>query len=323
MSTPIGSGGRPIMAPFDGGTGQPQEALTAESQGGGPLARLRPNRPQPASVRDTPASDANTSLEASKRLQTEGSKPSDKLTSPPKMPDDLRFEELQVSRFDDSQVSADIYAFMALFQKMAQEMRNTARTQRTAEFQGQISSLQNAAEKMKEAAGQRFTAAIVQGVTQITSGLAQAGASAYSASKTIQGARMEARGSNMVAKAQAGAESNPASNVLRATQRGNNMIADGKALGATGTKWAGYSQASGGLIGGTGGIIAASFNYKADMLDADKTNLETQAKQHETAVQHANDMMQQMMDVIRDVRDKIAAIQQSQVETTRGIARNI
>ena len=34
-------------------------------------------------------------------------------------------------------------------------------------------------------------------------------------------------------------------------------------------------------------------------------------------------MMQQMMDVIRDVREKIKDIQQSNVETTRGIARNI
>ena len=52
-------------------------------------------------------------------------------------------------------------------------------------------------------------------------------------------------------------------------------------------------------------------------------NLETQAKVHETGVQHANDMMQQMMDVIRDVRDKLQSIQQAAVETNRGIARNI
>ena len=44
---------------------------------------------------------------------------------------------------------------------------------------------------------------------------------------------------------------------------------------------------------------------------------------HETGVQHANDMMQQMMEVIRDVREKLASIQQAQVDTTRSIARNI
>ena len=34
-------------------------------------------------------------------------------------------------------------------------------------------------------------------------------------------------------------------------------------------------------------------------------------------------MMQQMMDVIRDVRDKLGAMEQSRAETIRGIARNI
>ena len=52
MSTPIGTGGNPIFPPGYGSTGQADEGLTTESQGGGPLARLRPNRPQPASVRN-------------------------------------------------------------------------------------------------------------------------------------------------------------------------------------------------------------------------------------------------------------------------------
>jgi hypothetical protein len=43
----------------------------------------------------------------------------------------------------------------------------------------------------------------------------------------------------------------------------------------------------------------------------------------ESGAQHANDMMQQMMDVIRDIRDKLGAIEQSRGETNRGIARNL
>ncbi|AVO50562.1 hypothetical protein C6568_15970 [Melaminivora suipulveris] len=347
MSTPIGPSGQPVFPSPHGGAGgegsgefitpdgqptipsrhggsggQGGEAITTGGRDGSPAARLQPNRPVLASLGNESASAANAALAASKLLQSEGSSPADRLAEP-RAPTQLDAVQASLGRFDDSQVSADIYAFMALFQKMAQEMRNTARTQRTTEFQGQITALQNAAEKMKDAAGQRFAAAITQGITQIVGGLAQAGASAYSAKQTIQGARMEARGSNLLAKAEAGAGSNPSSNVLGVTQRGNNMIAAGKELGASGTKWAGYGQGASGLIGGMGGIIAAGFNNKADLLDADKTNLETQAKMHETAVQHANDMMQQMMDVIRDVRDKLASIQQSQVETTRGIARNI
>ncbi len=316
MSSPIGPGGTPFIAGIYGSDGQAgDEAMSVE--GGNSAARLRPNRPVLASKHDS-GIDIQASL-------VRGNNPADGLDKP-RMSQQLDTEAMVLDSLDDSQVSADIYTYMALFQKMAQQMRNTAREQRTAEFQGQISSLQSAAEKMKEAAGQRFAAAIVQGVTQIASGLVQAGMSTAAAAKTIKGAQMEMQGKNALAELKA-FEGNtdvlPPKMGASLTQSANQMIRDGQVAGARGGLWQGYAQAGSGITGGIGGLVAAGFNHKADLLDADKTNLETQAKMHETAVQHANDMMQQMMDVIRDVRDKLSSIQQSQVETTRGIARNI
>ena len=316
MSSPIGPGGTPFIAGNYGSDGQAgDEAMSVE--GGNSAARLRPNRPVLASKHDS-GIDIQASL-------VRGNNPADGLDKP-RMSQQLDTEAMVLDSLDDSQVSADIYTYMALFQKMAQQMRNTAREQRTAEFQGQISSLQSAAEKMKEAAGQRFAAAIVQGVTQIASGLVQAGMSTAAAAKTIKGAQMEMQGKNALAELKA-FEGNtdvlPPKMGASLTQSANQMIRDGQVAGARGGLWQGYAQAGSGITGGIGGLVAAGFNHKADLLDADKTNLETQAKMHETAVQHANDMMQQMMDVIRDVRDKLSSIQQSQVETTRGIARNI
>lgn len=212
-----------------------------------------------------------------------------------------------LSSFSDTQVSADIFSFMALFQKLAQQMRDTARTQRTTDMQTQVSALQNAAEKMTDAAAERLTAAIAQGSMQIAGGMMQMGLSAASISSTVKGAKMGAQADTMSPKAAAltGAK------------------ADAAKLTATGQARLNYSQAAGGITAGLGGIIGASFTHKADLLDADKMNLETQAKVSETGVQHANDMMQQMMDVIRDVRDKLSSIQQASIETNRGIARNI
>lgn len=209
--------------------------------------------------------------------------------------------------FSDTQVTADIFAFMALFQKLAQQMRDTARTQRTTDMQAQVSSLQNAAEKMKDAAAERLTAAVVQGAMQIAGGVMQVGLSAASISNTVKGAKMGAEADAMSPKA--------------AVMTG--AKADAAKLTATGQAQVSYAQASGGITAGLGGIIGASFTHKADLLDADKMNLETQAKVAETGVQHANDMMQQMMDVIRDVREKLSSIQQASIETNRGIARNI
>lgn len=266
--------------------------------------------------------DASEVMRSKALLSDAGGNVVSKMDDPLSAPE-TRSALVGLSSFSDSQVAADIYDFMALFQKMAQEMRNTARTQRTTEGQAQTTALLNAADKMKEAAGQRFTAAVVQGAFQIASGAVQAGMSFNSARNTIKGAQQTMRGNNLQAKIDVAKESNPASNVLRQSERANGMIRDGKVSAALGEKWSGYSQGASGGLGGMGGIIAAGFNQKADLLDAEKANLDAQASLSDTAVQHANDLMQQMMEVIRDVRDKMASMEQSQVETTRGIARNI
>ena len=59
---------------------------------------------------------------------------------------DAMMKQMSVPEHD---VVADIFTFMALFQKLAQEMRNSNREIRTAELQGQISELQNAATEMR------------------------------------------------------------------------------------------------------------------------------------------------------------------------------
>lgn len=84
-----------------------------------------------------------------------------------------------------------------------------------------------------------------------------------------------------------------------------------------------FGQGASGVLGGIGGMINASQERAAAEHDANKSERETEAKVFETKSQQANDFMQQMMDVIRDVRDKLSAIEQSNVETNRGIARNI
>lgn len=221
----------------------------------------------------------------------------------------------------DNQTSADITEFMALFQKLAQQMRNTARTQRTADMQAQVSALQGAAAQMKDAAQSRFTAAVIQGAMQIGSGLMQAGFSSMAARDGIKSARVEAGAKNQLDMAGTKGMDAGMRKDLMAESRAS--MAESKILGATAQKYQGYSQASGGIASGLGGIVSAGFTMEADLADARRSELEAQAKVFETGVQHANDTMQQMMDVIRDVRDKLQSMQQSSIEANRGIARNI
>ena len=74
-----------------------------------------------------------------------------------------------------SQASADIFAFMALFQKLAQEQRQGARESRDAAREAQYAALTDAAERMKQAAAANMQQAQVTGAMAIASGAMSAG----------------------------------------------------------------------------------------------------------------------------------------------------
>ncbi len=220
---------------------------------------------------------------------------------------------------DSVQMEADIYSFMALFAKLSQTMRDSARMERTANLQGQVTALLNAADKMKSAAEERYKAGVAQAWGQIAGGIMQIGASAASMGMAVKGATQTQTGSNI----------NQA-NALPGGGFVNPGLTTGNAAIASGAKWTGGATAvqgmgggASGIAGGAAGLIAAGHTKEADKLDAEKAKLETLAKQSETNAQHASDAMQQNMDIIRDVREKLQSMLQAAVETTKAIARNV
>ncbi|WP_323018735.1 type III secretion system translocon subunit SctB [Castellaniella sp.] len=190
-------------------------------------------------------------------------------------------------------VSIDIYSVMALFQKCAQEMRNQAREVRNSEMQNQVSSLKNAAQEIRNAAEDRMQQAIISGAFQITGGLVSVGMG-------VTGGVLGAKGIN------AGADT-----------------VSGMKLSNVASTLSNSAQGAGSIFTGIGGMVGSSKEREAAEHDAKKSELESDAKVHEQSVQQANDLMQQMMDVIRDVREKLGAIDQARNETNRGIARNV
>ena len=190
-------------------------------------------------------------------------------------------------------VEIDVYAVMALFQKCAQEMRDQAREVRTAETQAQVKSLMGAAQEIRNAAEDRFAASVTQGAMQIAGG-------AVSVGMGVAGGVFTAKGIHADVTTVAGAKLNNVGATLSAT-----------------------AQGSGNMLSGAGTVAAAFPEQAAAEHDAVKAELEADARVHEQGAQHANDLMQQMMDVIRDVREKLGAIDQARTETVRGIARNV
>ncbi|SEJ51091.1 type III secretion system translocon subunit SctB [Achromobacter sp. NFACC18-2] len=190
----------------------------------------------------------------------------------------------QLSAFGEQDVQMDLYAFMALFQQLAQTMRTSAREVRQAEMTAQVNTLKSAAQEIRNAAQDRMIGAMTAGAFQIAGGLAQVG------SGIMQGRTLAAGG--QFAESQAKKQSDMGGGLS-------------------------------GIASGIGSMVNASQERKAAEHDAKKAELEAQAKVHESGTQQASELAQQMMDVIRDVREKLGAIEQSRMETNRGIARNI
>lgn len=222
----------------------------------------------------------------------------------------------------DHQTAADIYSFMALWAKLSQEMRNVERNQREALSQGGSNSHLDSAQKMRDAAQERWEGALFQGVCQIGSGMAQAGMSAYSASKSLQGSQLKAEGEGMLTELKDGiANMGPARQAALQTG-GNALVSQGNIAEAAAGKFQAYAQAAG-TASVVGNMIGSTFTLKADQHDARRAELEARASTFDTAVQDANARMEQMMASIRDVLDKLGAMDKSTVDTNRHIASNV
>lgn len=283
-----------------------------------------------STLRDTPAAavagnvDHKTLSDAELLQQiSRGAKPEGLLKAPSASQAGASGVANSLGNLTETQVSADIYAVMALFQKMAQEQRNAAREVRTTEMQAQVGALKDAAQEIRNAAQERFVGAVVAGAMQIAGGVASIGAGAVSMGYAASAAKSNKLSGEFTEQAgYARAEGNAD---IADTFSGAAKQFDAKA-GLLSAK-AGFATATGqgsaGILGGVGGIVQATQEKKAAEHDASKAELEANAKVHDSAVQQANDLMQQMMDVIRDVKDKLGAIEQSRLETNRGIARNI
>ncbi len=233
----------------------------------------------------------------------------------------------------------DMSSILKLFFKCNQSMRTAAREVRHAELDAQVSALNASASEMKTAAQFRFAAGLTQGICGVVSGSVQIGAgvtqmamgaSAFKASKgSIEAGKL----SQEYADKAANLSKSDSRTLLKPAYEGaaQNYADQSTLLGASATKTTSNAQALGGAIG-TGGstiissggsAVAAGLNYAAELHDIKSKERETEAKTHETNVQHANELMENTQEIMRDIREKLGAMQQAQIETNRGIARNI
>ncbi len=195
--------------------------------------------------------------------------------------------KLQVA---SGEVGVDLYAIMGLLHKMAQSSRRAARQMREADNQQRFVQLQAAADQVREAAQKDYDAAVKQAVAQIVTGvvgMAAAGVSLYGVGRAM------------------GEESETAQKAVM-------------------TKWSAMGQlteATGKIAAGGLGISAAEDTRAAGQAKAQEKVNEANAQRAQDAADKEKEFMQRMEETMQDIRQKLAAIQQSNDDTMRTILR--
>lgn len=244
------------------------------------------------------------------------------------LPQDMARKLAAMSQQD---VLVDSFAFMALFQKMAQTMRESAMQDRTASMERQLSALDDAASKMKEAAAQRFAAAVVSGAIQIASGALQAGVAIGGGAMQLRGSNMKTEAADLGEFAQAtkfNAQQLGGVDGIDLHQIGANAQLSANALSKAGTRLettGGAIQQGGKSVGemaqGAGAIGKAGLEFGASKTDAEKMAADAQATVERSQYEKANDLVRHMQDLIRDIQEKLSSIEQAASDTRKQITR--
>lgn len=181
---------------------------------------------------------------------------------------------------------ADVFTVMLLMAKMSQENRETSRELRDAEQQSQLTEMQVAADKIREAADFALAAGIVSGVMKMASGAISIGGG-VKGMKDLKGV--------------SGA-SNP--DVKLEQIRAQGRIFDG----------------SGQMVSGTGDAVAAGLNRAGEEAKAEEKEADIAAKEHEMLAEKESDFMSFNRDMIQKVAQIMKDLIQLNTEAERAAA---
>ena len=90
---------------------------------------------------------------------------------------------------------------------------------------------------------------------------------------------------------------------------------------ATATAQSSIAGGIGQTIKGSGDGIAAGLNFMAEMARAEQKEMEADQKVHETHAQDETEWMQNMLDVIRDTRQKLEEVIRARQDTMKSVVR--
>jgi hypothetical protein len=255
----------------------------------------------------------------------------------------------------EQQMQADLYAFMAMMQKLAQSLKTFSKLQAADDLRSQVDALTQAAQEMDEASTKRLKASYIQSAMQVAGGFAQGIAGAMAAHQTLKSADHEVKGKALLSDAetrtqQLKADAALPSEVPAADQPQGPLVANpdklspiqrlmikdyakaskikGEALTKTGHEANAWSQAlhalsgaAGSGVGATGTTASAQETREADKDDQQKQLQEVKAKQSEAEQSQNQQLAQAMQDLIADVNQLARQQMEAQANVNSQILR--
>lgn len=200
----------------------------------------------------------------------------------------------------------DFYTISTVFMMLAIAMRKVQREQKQAALEGQVKELMTGVADARDAAGKRFTAAMIQSVLQAVSAVAQGAFAGVSL--------------RLAYKMQLSPTTNAAGRMIESE---SNFQAVNTQLGAKAQGFSGMGQASSQFVNSIGSFAAAFFERAAGMKDADSREADARAKMAEAAVQQASDAMNDAKEAFTKVMEILADLDRTNTEGTKAAARNI
>lgn len=194
---------------------------------------------------------------------------------------------------------------VAVMFQAAQQQRELATQDRQSALEANVTNLLASADKLKDAAKDRKTAAITSAAVSMVGSVISLSANAAAMRMSFQTVEVKPDKVDMF-----------------------------DAIGAQTTKVAKYSEtvikavsgagdAVSGLVQSGGKVAAAGYEFSADMLSANSKKDEAMASMQEKRYQEANDFRENAKQAQNAVMDYIRAVAQSEVETSKSIARNL
>lgn len=218
--------------------------------------------------------------------------------------------------------AADLSEVMRLFYLIQQSSKETRRENARAATQAGFDAGMSASENIRSAADERLASARMSAGATIAGGALQVGGGVAGATYGIKGAQQNKLATDAQTKFKGISDKTSLEYKTQRdifsghSERSTTLSTKSQAM-LTGAP--GSAQA----VTGSGQMAASEKEHDASDIDAQKMKWEAVRAAFESAADAARDDMKTKDDIMRDLRDKLSAIEQSNVETTSRMARNI